>query len=116
LEKINGLLKEVKRLDDKLLLVEVQLIESKIHMALKNIPKAKVRGLSPSPEKRLRQLSPRQGPAQTQFIALQTCKHNWICNPEFSMLRRKITRLPTPISTKVLKDLAHWMIPMQCLP
>ncbi len=42
LEVINSLLKEVKKLDDKLLLLEIQLTESKIHLALRNLAKAKV--------------------------------------------------------------------------
>ncbi|TLD34061.1 hypothetical protein PspLS_00867 [Pyricularia sp. CBS 133598] len=38
---INGLLKELKRLDDKLMLVEVQLLESRVYHALGNISKAR---------------------------------------------------------------------------
>lgn len=38
---INSLLKELKRLDDKLVLVEVQLLESKVYHALTNQPKAR---------------------------------------------------------------------------
>jgi hypothetical protein len=40
---IETLLKELKRLDDKMLLMEVQLLESKAYYALKNIPKSRVR-------------------------------------------------------------------------
>ncbi|KAJ9649151.1 26S proteasome regulatory subunit rpn6 [Neophaeococcomyces mojaviensis] len=38
---INGLLKELKRMDDKLTLVEVQLLESRVYHALTNQPKAR---------------------------------------------------------------------------
>lgn len=41
LKLIGTLLTELKRLDDKMLLVEVQLLESKVCLQLRNIPKAK---------------------------------------------------------------------------
>lgn len=42
LDLIAQLLKELKRLDDKMMLVEVQLLESRVCHALRNIPKSRV--------------------------------------------------------------------------
>ncbi|KAL3501458.1 hypothetical protein ACH5RR_035907 [Cinchona calisaya] len=41
LNLLSGLIKEVRRLDDKLLLVEIDLLESKLHFSLRNLPKSK---------------------------------------------------------------------------
>lgn len=43
LSLISSLLSELKRLDDKMVLMEVQLLESRCYHALKNFPKSRVR-------------------------------------------------------------------------
>lgn len=40
---IDSLLKELRRLDDKMILTEVHLLESRVYRGLNNYPKAKVR-------------------------------------------------------------------------
>ena len=47
LELIDRLLSELKKIDDKQLLVETHLMESKIHFGLRNVPKAKAACLLP---------------------------------------------------------------------
>jgi 26S proteasome regulatory subunit N6 len=41
LEVLNGMLAELKKKEDKQMLVEAQLIESKVYHALENLPKSK---------------------------------------------------------------------------
>lgn len=40
---ITALLQELKRLDDKMILTEVHLLESRVNFSLANLPKSKVR-------------------------------------------------------------------------
>lgn len=115
LKVLSPLLLELKRFDDKLLLLEVQLIESRVHFKLMNIAKSKVTWIIHVPwcqefnSKatffmfiRLRWLLPVPRPMQS--IALRFYKHKSICKPVSCMQRRRISRLPILISTNALRD------------
>lgn len=49
---IDDLLRELKRLDDKLILTEVHLLESRVYRGIGNFPKAKVRSNVPYDQRR----------------------------------------------------------------
>ena len=48
LARIDSLLTELRRLDDKMILTEVHLLESRVYRGIRNFPKAKVKHVDTS--------------------------------------------------------------------
>lgn len=111
---IDSLLTELKRLDDKMILTEVHLLESRVHRGTGNFPKAKV--CNPSllqfllqyPEicglmfffDLIRPHSPPPAPLQTRSTAHPISKPPSISNLESFTRRTKTTRLHTHTSSR----------------
>lgn len=80
LNLINTLLRELKKLDDKMVLTEVHLLESRVNHALANMPKAKVRRRRPewmSPAG----ADPHLGVTQAALTSARTAANSIYCPP-----------------------------------
>ena len=103
---IDTLLTELKRLDDKMILTEVHLLESRVYRGIGNFAKAKVR--RPIHYCWVRSdfirlplhLQKRQRIRSTVHLLF---KPPLISSPAFSMRKTRITPLLTPTSSKPLK-------------
>ena len=108
---IETLLTELKRLDDKLVLTEVHLLESRVYRGVGNLAKAKVRPTS----SRINSLAnailtaslcfPRlrshlRAPQPTQYTVHHNFKLVSTFNPASSMQRTRIIPPHTPTSTR----------------
>jgi hypothetical protein len=93
---LSGLIKEVRRLDDKLLLVDIDLLGEQAP----SLSEEPAKGQSFSAAKL----------QQMPFMFRQRSREPVICRAESFMLRRRITRLPTVTSLKHLNDSMHWRI------
>ena len=96
---IESLLSELKRLDDKLVLTEVHLLESRVHRGTANLPKSKVCSsfcCSTRPWRLIQRSNrlPSHPPAlpPTQFTAPRTSKRSLTSSQESCMLRTKTTQ------------------------
>ena len=106
---IDTLLTELKRLDDKMILTEVHLLESRVYRGIGNFAKAKVwrpiyshwfRSEAPWRIRLPLHLQKRQ---QIRFTVHLLFKPPLTSSPAFSMRKTKITLLLTPTSTKPLR-------------
>ncbi|KAB1223308.1 hypothetical protein CJ030_MR2G024666 [Morella rubra] len=91
LNLLSGLIKEVRRLDDKLLLVDIDFLESKLHFYLRNLPKAKASLTAARNSAKF----PRYGPPAQQGTI--------DCRVGSSMRKIRTTKLLVAISLKRLK-------------
>lgn len=108
-----GLLKELKQLDDKIILTEVFLLESRAAHAIQNIPRAKVCGALSVPQKAQADISPRPHllplvRQRTRSTALPSSKPLSIFSQALSTRTTRTTRRVIPTSSKRLKGLPKW--------
>lgn len=116
---IDSLLSELKRLDDKMVLTEVHLLESRVYRAIGNLAKAKVWMSTIVLERELssymlfhRLLWLRHEQRRTQFTARHSYRRGLISSLVSCMRKIRITQLHTHISSRHLKIWAHKMTPM----
>ena len=96
LELLSSLISEVKKLDDKVLLVEIHVLESKSTM---------LSAICQRHEQHSWQL----GLLQMQYMCSHPCKLIWMVSLEFCMEKRRISRLHIHTFMKRSNNLAHWM-------
>lgn len=124
LDLISQLLKELKRLDDKMMLVEVQLLESRACHALRNIPKSRVRSARELFRVFLawlywtfenRPLSHQHVHQQTPSTAHHCYKLRLTCNLVYFTLKKRITRQHIHTFLRHLRDIPAKTTPRLCL-
>lgn len=114
LELIETLLAELKRLDDKMILTEVHLLESRVYRGIGNLAKAKVDTIQMSVANSVwltfrSLLLPQRAPPQIPFTALPICKRPSTFSQALFTQRTRTTPLRTRTSSRPLRILARKM-------